>query len=159
MPNNIVLLIDAYLAAVHEAAEAVKSHLNTSDPLMAVHENLSLRRGMIDSATEYAFHGFGCLVTRGGKSVDFDFGPNGTTGGFDAWRLLMFAREDVVGFKLWQTEESIQTELQRLHDEGMVDLPRTPPSTHLYYLSTAGQAAVDEACRPQTQGSPEKGVQ
>lgn len=36
-------------------------------------------------------HGFGIEVRQGNSSVDFDWGPNGESDAFDAWRLFNFA--------------------------------------------------------------------
>jgi len=42
-------------------------------------------------AMRYAFHGAGLWLEIGGEAIDFDFGFDGRTGGFNEWWLRQFA--------------------------------------------------------------------
>lgn len=53
-------------------------------------------------------HGRGCRVQWGGTKIDFDFGDLGEIDGFDCWRLLKFAGEDLRSYGFEN-----QTELER----------------------------------------------
>jgi hypothetical protein len=142
MTDDVLVLIASYVAAVRGALVAIEAHLRTTSLLDTVRENPELRSGALDSTTTYAFHGVGCCVMRGDRTIDFDFGPNGAVGGFDAWRLWLFAEGDPKGFPRLQDRELIEAELRKLCADGAIRLPKSAPSPHLYYL-TAETSAVD----------------
>jgi hypothetical protein len=48
--------------------------------------------GELQGGIRYCKHGYGCEVSLAMGEVDFDFGEQGEIGGFDAWRLICFAR-------------------------------------------------------------------
>jgi len=143
MTNDILVLIASYVAAVRGAVAAIAVHLCTTSLLDAVRENPELRSGALDSTTTYAFHGVGCRVMMGDRTIDFDFGPNGAVGGFDAWRLWLFAVGDPKGFPRLQDVELLEAELRKLCADGAIRLPKSEPSPHLYYLTGEGDQAVD----------------
>jgi hypothetical protein len=49
------------------------------------------QRGLLNSSVPYFKHGYGCTIVLPEGEVDFDFGANGETNGFDAWRLARYA--------------------------------------------------------------------
>ena len=145
MTNDILVLIAAYLSAARRAVALLQVHFRTTALLEAIHKDRERREGAIDSTTTYSFHGVGCQVTMGETTVDFDFGPDGTVGGFDAWRLWLFAERDPRHFSQWKSRVQIDEALQRIHAQGLIALPRTNPSPHLYYATREGERAIAEA--------------
>jgi hypothetical protein len=105
MTTDILALIASYVSAVRQAVAALQSHLQTTAILEAVRRDRPRREGSIDSNTTYMFHGVGCRVTSGKITVEFDFGPDGAVGGFDAWRLSLFAEGDPERFFLWRDRD------------------------------------------------------
>lgn len=90
MPIDIRHLIKDYLAATSEAV----GELRKAYPLLV---NLLDRRqldipqgGTLPSGRKFWFHGIGCRFELTGVVVDMDFGSNGETDGFDAWRVYSF---------------------------------------------------------------------
>jgi hypothetical protein len=148
MMTDLLVLVEAYIRSVNDEIVALKRHLGTDALVDAVRKDRTLRKGNLSRSASYAFHGVGCRVIRGGRTTDFDFGPAGAIGGFDAWRLWTFAVSDPSKFAKWQELKKIEGELQRLLTDGLVELPRKEPSPHLYYLTSAGLQATSLAPMP-----------
>lgn len=144
MKNDILVLIASYVNAVRRAVAVPQVHLHTTALLEAVRKDRQRREGSIDSITTYAFHGVGCRVTTGETTVDFDFGPDGMVGGFDAWRLWLFADGNPGRFSQWKNRDQVEEALQRIQAEGLIALPRAEPSPHLYYPTREGEKAIGE---------------
>ncbi len=125
-------LIREYLAAVAEAVAILRGEMGRTDLLPAVGSMQIPRRGPLHSGGIYEFHGVGCRVSRSEASVDFDFGPNGRTDGFDAWRLSSYARE-TGKYPEFHSEAVTDAALAELDRAGLVFRPGWQPSPHLYY--------------------------
>jgi hypothetical protein len=71
------------------------------------------RTGQLDGtpAIEYAFHGAGLRLTIGGKPIDFDFGFDGRTGGFNDWWLAEYAAERLEEFPEFQDRARLSAAL------------------------------------------------
>ncbi|UVM52597.1 hypothetical protein LOY38_11445 [Pseudomonas sp. B21-015] len=52
--------------------------------------------------------------------VDFDFGPNGRTDGFDAWRLYNYACESPEKYAKYTNVATVESELNQYIQEDMV---------------------------------------
>ncbi|HZF51497.1 MAG TPA: hypothetical protein VE093_22730, partial [Polyangiaceae bacterium] len=87
-------------------------------------------------AISFSFHGVGCRATVDGVEVDFDFGPDGRTDGFEAWRLWYFAQQNPQKYPQFQRLEDVQAALERLALSGEIECPRAAPSKHLWYLKS-----------------------
>jgi hypothetical protein len=149
MHEAILQLIAEYGGAVSDAFDALVHRFGTTEVLRAVRRDAASRSGTLGQGDEYAFHGIGCRVTQRGVTVDFDFGPNGTVGGFDAWRLWAFAAELPAMRSCFSAQSAVEAALQGLREAGLIELPGASPSRHLYYLTSAGEAAIAacERCR------------
>ena len=71
-----------------------------------------------------------------GADAIIDFGPNGTVGGFDAFRLSSFANSLPSSHDRTVTENDFQKCLARLQERGIVIAPRLDPSPHLLYFAS-----------------------
>ncbi len=86
-------LIEDYIAAVRTAVEAMTAlgiRMPTSNDEWALYRlpnELNL-----PPCTRMQKHGYGCRFKNSLVYVDFDFGANGETNGFDCWRLYDFCR-------------------------------------------------------------------
>ncbi len=129
---RILSLIEAYLAEI----EAFRRVLNEETPLEAYRSGRLPKRGSVGADPEffYEFHGVGCRVEVADRIVDFDFGPGGRSDGFDRWRLLWYSQSRSEKFGEFHSLETIQSELQRLTEKGIISCPNWSPSPHLYYL-------------------------
>jgi hypothetical protein len=88
------------------------------------------RRGLLPSGRTYSFHGIGCCFEKDGVVTDMDFGPDGCTEGFDAWRLSLFAES--LG-KANLTVDHIQEALNALASAGEIVKSRSALSSHLFF--------------------------
>lgn len=126
----ILALIHEYVAAVERAVPLLIEATGSAEPLVAVRSGGFPRSGVLPGGSTYRFHGVGCEVSVGGVVVDFDWGPAGRHGGFDAWRLARFSEQGDTP----QSESAIETELEELARDGVIEAPQLDPSPHLYYL-------------------------
>lgn len=54
--------------------------------------------GELDGGIKYYKHGAGCLVELNSGNIDFDFGEQGETGGFNSWWLTRFAGKNIAAY-------------------------------------------------------------
>jgi hypothetical protein len=141
--NKLLDVARRYVAAVESLTALLREQLGVTDLLGAVNASKIPREGKLADGAEYSFHGVGCLVDDGKVSVDFDFGPNGRSDGFDAWRLKNFA-DQVAPDSGFDRLESMEAALSELERQGVVCNPRWPPSKHLYYFTDALSCEQDE---------------
>lgn len=128
--ESILALIHQYVAAVERAAQLLIRATGSGEPLLAVRSGGFPRIGVLPDGNTYRFHGVGCEVDLGSIAVDFDWGPGGRHGGFDAWRLARFSEQGDDR----QNGIVLQGELAALERDGLIEAPRLDPSAHLYYL-------------------------
>lgn len=128
-----IMLINEYQVTVQRVVSALRAGFDRDDLLTARRRGEIPKSGVI-SGIEFSFHGVGCLGTVDGVEVDFDFGPNGRSDGFDAWRLWNFAKQKPTTYPQFQQREDVETALEMLAHSGDIDCPRTSPSPHLWYL-------------------------
>jgi hypothetical protein len=132
MHEETLQMIDAYLIAGREAiGEFFAAYPNLTNILQWRSRGIS-REGILPSGRTYSFHGIGCRFDKDGKEVDIDFGPNGVTNGFDAWRILQCWKSS--GHHTSQSLEAIQIDLDELLAKGKVSKQK---DRSLYFLSPA----------------------
>ncbi|AKV02707.1 hypothetical protein AKJ09_09370 [Labilithrix luteola] len=109
--------------------------------MRAARASPTARTGELPNGARYEFHGVGCRYSSSTFVVDFDFGPDGRTDGFDAWRLALFA--ETQGAEFSQSLAEIDSDLHQLMKEGAVIAPRLSPSEHLLYLAREKPSGVE----------------
>lgn len=137
--NTLLSLIKEYISTAEKAVGMLRNTYNVVDLLSAWRQGIIPSMGQMPSGLCFQFHGIGCTFESNEVAVDVDFGPNGRCDGFDAWRLLEFARngrikEDGI------TLEQIRTGLVQLQEAGIVVCPNWLPSPHLVYLVAAASS-------------------
>lgn len=128
-------VISHYVKAVEAIACELREVAGTHDLLRAITTGALARSGQLKSGAKYQFHGVGCRVETPTFSVDFDLGPDGRIGGFDAWRIWEYAAQISDGGAFAELH-SVEIALNELMRQGEVQSPRLPPSPHLFYLAT-----------------------
>jgi hypothetical protein len=95
------------------------------------------RTGQLDGtpAIEYAFHGDGLRLTIGGDRVDFDFGFDGRTGGFDDWWLAEYAAEHPAEFPEFQDRARLSAAVAAGRSAGEIIRPFRSQQDNLDYLA------------------------
>jgi hypothetical protein len=115
----IAKLVSQYLVSARILSQRLCEAFN-QDELLAGRRNKAIpRAGIAANGLEFRFHGFGCWISDGTVSVDFDFTPDGQIGGFDAWRLHVFSEENpsVVGLR---SQHEVQAALDLLLEQGLI---------------------------------------
>jgi hypothetical protein len=117
MNSDLWQLIDDYLAAVQNAVSRLQASGVQLPATCQEWAASSLpNRGILAGGLPYLKHGYGCTVGAGVDEVDFDFGQNGETNGFDGWRLSQFAAatQDACDSPNWrELEQALASELER----------------------------------------------
>jgi len=99
-------LIKEYLAAVQAAVSLIAEAgiaLPESDRAWCI--NGIPGTGLLSGGVSYRKHGYGCEVRLESGGVDFDFGREGETDGFDVWRLADFAADRLGSFGFTSRDE------------------------------------------------------
>src|SRR5471030_2553125 len=86
------LIVD-FLSKVEKAAVLLQEKFGTRCILRLWHSKKIEQCGTISDNITYELHGVGCAVYLPEACIDFDYGPNGRTDGFDVWRLYLLACE------------------------------------------------------------------
>jgi hypothetical protein len=124
MEQRLSKLIRAF---EQETAEMLREFLGRagSRSLRELREAKLPRKGYIAGRPRivYRFHGVGLELRIGRRHVDFDFGCDGRTGGFDEWRLWAFARERPEEFPEFQNKGLLDAALAEAREAGEVGQP------------------------------------
>ena len=82
----------------------------------------------------YYFHGIGAAVHLPDGAIDFDFGHDGRTDGFNAWQLAAFAEHVGTSERELTKWQSVDTLLQEGVREGWLHQPFIEAHDDLYYV-------------------------
>ncbi|MCA9040207.1 MAG: hypothetical protein KDA65_07680 [Planctomycetaceae bacterium] len=134
-------IIEDYVNGVQHHVQLICEHYGVEDLWNNRRENVP-NQAVIDlpgKRISFTFHGIGCEIRVGEKIFDFDFGPEGRLGGFDAWRLSRLVDSSREYNSNEFTLEKLQADIDHLVEIDEVEMPRLDPSRHLYYLKTKQQ--------------------
>lgn len=125
-------LIERYRDTATRLMPLIADHLGITLPISDI-EWAALdvpSNGKIDEATSYFKHGFGISVKYLEGTIDFDLGPSGEIGGFDANRLLRFAQSNQIEIPNGHLE-GVQNDIKAAHNAGEIRFS----GYILYYLN------------------------
>jgi len=93
--KNIELesLIFDFLTAAEDSLVLLERKFGSRSLLALWREKKIEQRGELSPGISYQLHGRGCMIEYPEFCIDFDYGPNERTDGFDAWRLYNYACE------------------------------------------------------------------
>jgi hypothetical protein len=130
MDSRLRSLIVDYLAAVTAAVDLLKeAGIAMPESNVAWACNGLPHNGVLPGGVPYFKHGYGIGVELEAGLVDFDFGQNGETNGFDFWRLAHFAGDRLSQY-IFTSKEELRGCFQLALDSGAF-----VPSTYmLHYL-------------------------
>jgi len=134
MDHNLLRLI---LAFENETADTLREFLHRADlksPFDWREAGLK-RQGYIRGRPRivYRFHGAGLRLRIGPRRIDFDFGYDGRTGGFNEWWLWLFARDRPEEFSDFQGQECIRAALTKARNAGEIGKPFVEQQDSLEY--------------------------
>ena len=84
------------------------------------------------------FHGIGLSLRIGRQRIDFDFGYDGRTGGFNEWWLWLYVQDRPEQFPEFQDKEHIEAALTRARESGEIDKPFLDRQDRLEYRLVRG---------------------
>lgn len=131
MDSDIRPLIRNYLALGARAIAELREAYPALDNILNWRQVGIPREGTLPSGRTFFFHGIGCRFERGDEYVDLDFGENGETNGFDAWRIVSCQEDRVADSGI--TRADVQHALERMYD---ADELTTQPGRSLYYFKS-----------------------
>jgi hypothetical protein len=136
MHTEILQVIKDYLTLTRKYVAELRQEFGQQNLLRGVAAKAIPREGCLDKdkKVKFAFHGVGCCIETDEFVLDFDFGPNDRTDGFDAWRLYHFAQSRRSTGTASLSLEDFERVLAELEREEIVERFDTPPSPHLYYF-------------------------
>jgi len=133
-------LIRDYQAKVYEALSLMhRSGIRMPSSNLQWAENDIPQEGLLDGGIEYLKHGFGCTVYLPDGDVDFDFGMRGEIDGFDAWRLFIFAGENLSKYG-FESQDDLDECINAALSEGHLVCSR---DSLLYIENLTRELAVD----------------
>jgi hypothetical protein len=134
MEDNLMKLI---LAFEHETADMLLEFLQRAglNSPFEWREAGLVRQGYIGGRPRivYRFHGAGLKLRIGPRRIDFDFGYDGRTGGFDEWWLWLFAKDRSEQFPEFQDHELIKAALKKARETGEIGKPFSDRQDKLEY--------------------------
>jgi len=134
MNLTIYDLIHDYLSAAQSNVQQMKQHFKVDNILLARREGRIPAQGSIP--LKYSFHGIGCEFTTSRYTVDVDFNKDGECGGFDTWRLWIFAESQPGHYGALEDQDLIAKELYALEKAGVIAKSGERPSSELYQLKS-----------------------
>ena len=118
--RDLTLLISDFLDEVESSLVLFEKKFGSRSLHQLWREKKIPQRGEIFDGISYQLHGNGCMVEFPDHCVDFDFGPEERTDGFDSWRLYNYATEHSEKYPKYKTQESIEVELKKYEQENII---------------------------------------
>lgn len=132
----ILELINDYQDTVKAGVQEMQHQFNTRQLLRAWKSKAIPKHGVLNSGTEYDFHGVGCFLTINNITVNFDFGPDDRYDGFDLWRLGCFVDERPELYKIYFENKSLlEEDFKKLIKKHIIVEPKWFPGSSLCYFT------------------------
>ena len=103
--------------------------------LRAWHDGDIPQSGSVTDTIEYELHGIGCCIFFPDREIDFDFGPELSSDGFDLWRLKKYLnkRPDI---SKYLSIEGLEATFNNLVISGKIG--KTYQNSDLYFFQDQG---------------------
>jgi len=134
MMNDLKDMITEYLQAVEKGLKLFEQKIGRRDILAAWHEGALPREGKLLDDVEYELHGIGCWLSFPEYEIDFDFGPNGRSDGFDLWKLNKYVKQFAERFPALQKAKQLEATFEQLKIYGIIT-QKYPQQSSLYFLN------------------------
>ncbi|MBK5550774.1 hypothetical protein JFU49_10915 [Pseudomonas sp. TH03] len=125
------LIVD-FLSKVEKAAVLLQEKFGTRCILRLWHSKKIEQCGTISDNITYELHGVGCAVYLPEACIDFDYGPNGRTDGFDVWRLYLLACELPLQHEKYTDIQVLKSDIEEYIEMGKLE--KISPSDGLYVV-------------------------
>lgn len=117
--NQTLNLINEYLNDIRIFMKYFKEKYHIEDILRAWHDGDIPQSSHITDTVEYELHGIGCYIFFPDREINFDFGPESRSDGFDLWRLKGYLnqRPDIARYL---SKEELEIAFDNLIKEGVI---------------------------------------
>lgn len=126
-------LITDFLSTVDIVMKLFEEKFGTRNILRLWRSNQIQRCGKITEDVQYELHGIGCAIQFPAESVDFDYGSNNRTDGFDVWRLYIFASDRPIKYKKYCEKKVLEKEFQEYIQSKKIE--KMSAADNLYVLT------------------------
>lgn len=139
--SKLLVMIADFQAKVAVANRLLQESLNIENTMYWRQAKLA-QKGKLHSngAGEYSFHGIGCWVKTKEFEIDWDYGFEGRTDGFDLWRLYCFAQYTSDDYLEFRDKELLQKIMNDAVAQNLILQPYRHLQDDLYYLTTANDS-------------------
>ena len=144
MHDELFVVIRAFQAEVAEGVALLARHLGTAST-SEQRDLVRKRAGFLDEARtrRCAFHGKGCRLQLGRRRfIDWDYGYEGRTDGFDLWRLEIFLRSRRKLQRVLALER-LKEAFEEARGAGVIRAPWLDRHDGLHYVARDLDAAGD----------------
>ncbi|MDO8621781.1 MAG: hypothetical protein Q7R80_00950 [bacterium] len=131
MDEEILSLIHDFLNDIQRGIGMFKSYYGFP-PVMHEAKSRKMELRGANPEFEYAFHGVGICIEKGNWEIDFDYGDNLRTDGFDGWRIRRYWGSRKEKYPGVTSEDALVERFNRLIEEKKI--AKMFPDDHLYYL-------------------------
>jgi len=97
----VIIVIQDYLNDVKKCMELFTKKIGNKHPIKAWRDKTIPKSGQLSEDTIYDFHGVGCMVEFPNYCIDFDFGKDGQSNGFDTWRIASYIEERISDYSYY----------------------------------------------------------
>lgn len=125
------LIVD-FLSKVDKATALFEKKFGTRCILRLWHTKKIERCGTVVDNITYELHGVGCAVYLPEACIDFDYGPDGRTDGFDVWRLYLLACELPHQYEKYTDQKVLKYDFEKYIEIGKVE--KISPLDGLYVI-------------------------
>ncbi|MEW5251109.1 DUF6896 domain-containing protein [Microbulbifer sp. 2201CG32-9] len=131
--ENLKTVIDDYLGEVQKGINLFKSKIGDTPPLVAWRNKDIPQKGKLSDDVKYEFHGIGCVLIFPEYEVDFDFGPDNRSDGFDLWRLHLYVSNRAKKYPYFQDEKKLKKEFENAIEASAIAQLDHPYSNLYFY--------------------------
>ncbi len=127
-------VIDDYQEGVSRGLSLFKQQIGDMPPLVAWQKKKIPQQGKLSGEIEYQFHGIGCLLIFPEYEVDFDFGPDNRSDGFDLWRLTQYVSSRLGKYPKYEDEGRLKNDFEQAIEQGEVGKLDHPYCNLYFYI-------------------------
>ncbi|MBL8204081.1 MAG: hypothetical protein JNM09_07615 [Blastocatellia bacterium] len=117
------------------ANDLLRTYLHLENP-MYWRQGKVLQTGKCgpNNSIRYFYHGSGCRVETKHLLIDWDYGFDGRTDGFDLWRLRCFAKNWANKYPEFSDNDLLKIVFQEVQNKRLVHQPFLSKQDDLFYL-------------------------
>jgi hypothetical protein len=134
--DDFIELVRAFEVEVGAALNTFLVRSGLAHPLQWREAGLE-REGVLSGSPSvaYVFHGAGLWLRIDSEEIDFDFGFDGRTGGFNEWWLAKFVEQRPSRFPRFQDPDLLRMALSEAEEEGTISKLYEVRQDSLFYLT------------------------